>query len=60
MKLCLFTEKEFDTVVKKIEKRKDAGLDEILTEVWKTRKFDDILFRLRNAVFKQNSIKRYL
>ena len=39
-----FTEEEFDAELKKVEKRKAVGLDEIFPEVWKTRKFNDILF----------------
>ena len=35
-------------------KTKNTGLDEITSEVWKTRKYDDILLRLRNTVKKQN------
>ena len=38
-----FTLEELDTVLRKIINRKAAGLDEIPTEVWKTRQFDDIL-----------------
>ena len=47
--------------LRKIEKnsnRKAIGLDEISPEVWKTRKFDDIL-RLHNAVYKQNTIEKW-
>ena len=32
-----------DSVLRKIKNRKAAGLDEIPSEVWKTRQFDDIL-----------------
>ena len=43
IKLGQFTEEEFDTVLKKeIKNRKAVGLDKILPEVWKTRKFDNI------------------
>ena len=38
-----FTQEEFDSVLRKIKNSKAAGLEEILTEVWKTI-FDDILF----------------
>ena len=34
---------ELDSVLRKIENRKAAGLDEIPSEVWTTRQFDDIL-----------------
>ena len=42
---------------KKIENRKAVDLDEIPVEVWKTRKFVDILLWLCNVVYKQNSIE---
>ena len=45
IKLELFTQKELDSVLRKIKNRKAAGLDEIPPEVWKTRQFDDILQR---------------
>ena len=35
------------------------GLDEIPSEVWKTRQFDDILLRHCNAVYNQNPIDRW-
>ena len=56
-KLGQFTHEELDVVLIKIKKRKAAGLDEIPPEVWKTRKFDDILFRYCNAVYNQNTIE---
>ena len=34
---------ELDSVLRKIENRKAAGLDEIPPEVWKTRQFNKIL-----------------
>ena len=40
-----FTQEELYVIQTKIKNRKAAGLDEILPEVWKTRKFDDILQR---------------
>ena len=43
IKLGPFTQ-EVNSVLRKIKNRKAAGLDEIPPEVWKTRKFDDILF----------------
>ena len=43
IKLGQFMEKELDAVPKKIKSGKAAGLNEIPPEVWKTRKFDDIL-----------------
>ena len=51
IKLGQFTQ-ELDSVQRKIKNRKAAGLDEILPEVWKTREFDDKLFRHCNAVIK--------
>ena len=53
-------EEEFDAVLKKItnKNRKAAGLDEISAEVWKTRKFEDILLQLCNAVGKQNTTEK--
>ena len=40
----------------KIKDKKAASLDEIPPEVWKTRKFDDMLLRYCNAVYNQNII----
>ena len=40
-------------VLKKIQSRKTADLDEILFEVWKTREFDDILLQLCYVYTKQ-------
>ena len=59
IKLAQFTQKELDSVQRKIKNRKAAGLGEILPEVWKTRKFDDILLQLCNAVYNQNTIDRW-
>ena len=58
-KLGPFTQ-ELDSVLRKIKNRKAAGLDEIPPEVWKTRQFDDILLRQRNAVYNQNTIDRWM
>ena len=55
-----FTQEELDPVLKIIKNRKAAGLDEIPPEVWKTRKFDDILLRHSNAVYNQNPIDRWM
>ena len=46
--------------LRKILNRKAAGLDEIPTEVWKTRELDDILFRHCDAVYDQNIIDRWI
>ena len=43
IKLEQFIQEELDLVLKKIRNRKAADLDEIPPEVWKTKKFDDIL-----------------
>ena len=55
-----FTQEELDSVLRKIKNRKDAGLDEIYPEVWKTRQFDDILLRHCNAIYNQNPIDRWM
>ena len=59
IKLGQFTQEELDSVLRKIKKRKVAGLDEIPPEVWKTREFDDILLWHYNAVCNQNTIDRW-
>ena len=44
IKLRQFTKEELNAVLTEIKSRKATGLDdEIPAEVWKTRKFDDIL-----------------
>ena len=58
IKLGLFTQEELDSLLRKIKNRKAAGLDEISPEIWKTRQFEDILFRHCNAVYNQNPIDR--
>ena len=58
IKLGQFTQ-ELDIVLRKIKNRKAAGLNEIPREVWKTRKFDDVLLRYCNAVHNQNIIDRW-
>ena len=60
IKLGQFTREEFDSLQKKIKNRKDAGLDKIPPEVWKTRKFDDILLQHCNGVYNQNQIDRWM
>ena len=52
IKLGQFTEKALDAIFKKIKNRKAANLAEISPEVWKTRKFDDILLQLCHDVYK--------
>ena len=59
IKLGQFMQEELDSVLRKIENRKAAGLDEIPPELWKTRGFDDILLRHCNSVYNQNTIDRW-
>ena len=58
-KLGQFTQEELDVELRKIKNRKAAVLDEIPPEVWKTRKFDNLLLRYYNAVYNQNTIERW-
>ena len=51
-----FTHNELDVVLKKLATGKATPLDNIPPEVWKTRKFDDILLALCNGVYDGNSI----
>ena len=60
IKLGPFTKEELDSVLRKIKNRKAWGLDEIPSEVLKTRQFDDILLRQCNAVYNQNRIERWM
>ena len=50
---------ELVVVLTKMKNRKAAGHDEIPPEIWKTRKFDDILLRYCNAVYNKNTIDRW-
>ena len=59
MQLGAFTQGELDLVLRKIKNRKAAELDEIPPEVWKTRKFDDILLGHCYAVYNQNPIDKW-
>ena len=59
IKLGPFTQEELNSVLRKIKNRKEAGLDEIPPEVWKTRQYDNILLRHCNAIYNQNSIDRW-
>ena len=54
-----FTQDELNVVLTKIKNRKAAGFDEIPPEVWKTRKFDDLLLRYCNTVYDQNTIDKW-
>ena len=60
IKLGPFTQKELDSILRKIKIRKAAGLDEIPPEVWKTRQFNDILLRHCNTVYNQNPRDRWM
>ena len=55
VKLGKFTQK-VDKVLTKIKKGKAASLNEIRPEVWKVRKFNDVLLRYCNVVYNQNTI----
>ena len=59
IKLRKFTHGKLESVLRKIKNRKAAGRDEIITAVWKTRKFNDLLFRHCNDVYNQNTIDRW-
>ena len=48
-----FVEEVFDAILKKIKSKKISDFDEIPSEAWKTRQFDNMLLQLCNAVFKQ-------
>ena len=51
IKLGQFTQEGLDSVRRKNKNKKEAGLNEIPPEVWKTREFDNILLRHCNAVY---------
>ena len=59
IKLRQITQEELDVVLTKFRSRKAAGLDEIPPEIWKTRKFDDLLLRYCITVYNQNTIHRW-
>ena len=56
IKLGQFMQEELD--IGKIKNSKAACFVEIPPEVWKTRKFDDLLLQYCNAVYNQNIIDR--
>ena len=60
MKLEGFTQEELDSALRKIKCRKAAAPDEISPEVWRTRKFDDILLRHCNPIYNQTLIYRWI
>ena len=43
----------------KTKSRKVAGLDEIPPKIWKTRKYDELLLRFSNAIYKQNTTEKW-
>ena len=59
IKLGQFMQEKLNSVLRKINNRKAAGLNEILPEVWKTREYDDILLWHCNALYSQNAIDRW-
>ena len=56
IELGQFTQ-ELNIVITKIKNRKAARLDEIPPEVWKTRKFNDLLLQYCNNVYNQNTLE---
>ena len=52
-------EEEFNIVQTQIKRRKTASLDKIPPEVWKTRKFDDLLLWVCNTLYKQITIEKW-
>ena len=59
IKLGQFTQAELNVILTKIKHRKVTSLDEIHTEVWKKRKFDDSLLQCCNDVYNQNTFERW-
>ena len=59
IKLGQFTLKELKVVLTKVKNRKAASIDEIPTEIWKTKEFDNLLLQYSNAVYNQNTIERW-
>ena len=53
-----FNEPELDLVLNKLQNKKAAGLDGILPKVWKTGKFNDLLYYC-NEVYKGNVIQSW-
>ena len=54
-----FIGEELKLVLTKIKNRKSEGPNEMSLKVWKTRKFDDMLFQLWNTNYKQNTIEKW-
>ena len=45
--------------IKKIKSKKAEGFNKIPSEIWKTRKFDNMFLWLCSAVYKQNTIEKW-
>ena len=52
-----FSEEELETVLKKLKNKKAPRLDEIPPEVWKTRRFNDILLKSCTSLYNRSSIQ---
>ena len=50
---------EIEIDIKNIKNGKATGLDEIPSEVWKIKEFQDILLKSCNSVYSQNPIERW-
>ena len=57
IKFGQFPEEEFDAVLKINKSKTAAGFDEIPLEFSRSRKCDDVLLRVCNAVYKQKTMK---
>ena len=60
IKLGQFTQEELNVVLTKIKNKKAAGFDEILPEIWKTRKFNDVLVQYYITIYNQNTIDKWI
>ena len=56
IKLRNFMQEELDLTLRTIKNRKASSLDEIPSEIWKTRKSDELLLQKCNGVHNQNTI----
>ena len=59
IKIGPFTTKEIDIAITNIKNGKATGLDEIPSEVWKIKEFQDILLKSCNSVYSQDPIERW-
>ena len=59
IKIESFTTNEIDIAIKNIKNGKATGLDEIPSEVWKIKEFQDILLKSCNSVYSQDPIERW-